>query len=85
MRSSSLTTVAAAVLAAGACALLTGCTEPPSEAAATSPVPAASSQPADRPLPPAETSTDRAPLGFEVRYVDSDGRFRTVAPENFPR
>jgi hypothetical protein len=30
-------------------------------------------------------STDRAPLGLEVRYVDADGKFQTVAPEDFPR
>lgn len=85
MRTSPLTVFAAAALAAGACALLAGCSETPADEAATSPVPTVSPAPADRPLPPATTSTDRAPLGFEVRYVDSDGTFRTVAPEDFPR
>ncbi len=82
MRTSPLTSFAAAILAAGACTLLVGCTEAPTDESATSPVPAVSPLPA-QPLPPA--TTDRAPLGFEVRYVDSDGTFRTVAPEDFPR
>lgn len=85
MRTSPVTSFAAAVLAAGVCALLAGCTESPADESATSPVPAASPVPADQPLPPATRSSDRAPLGFEVRYVDSDGKFRTVAPEDFPR
>lgn len=84
MCKSPLTVFAAAALAAGACALLAGCSETGADEATTSPVPAASPVPADRPLP-STPSTDRAPLGFEVRYVDSDGTFRTVAPEDFPR
>lgn len=85
MRTSTLTAFAAAALAAGACALLAGCSETTADESATAPVPAASPVPADRPLPPVSSSTDRAPLGLEVRYVDADGKFRTVAPKDFAR
>jgi len=83
MRKSSLTLIAAAVLAGGSFGLLAGCSEAPADQPAVSPVP--SQRPADQPLPPVSASTDRAPLGLEVRYVDADGKFQTVAPEDFPR
>ena len=83
MRTSSLTLIAAAVLAGGSFGLLAGCAEAPAVEPVVSPVP--SQRRADQPLPPVTTSTDRAPLGLEVRYVDADGKFRTVAPKDFPR
>jgi len=83
MRHSSLTLIAAAVLAGGSFGFLTGCSEAPADEQVVSPAPAQS--PEDQPLPPVTASTERAPLGFEVRYVDADGKFRTVTPENFPR
>ena len=83
MRTRSPTLIVAAVLAGGVLGLLAGCSETPADEPAGSPVP--SQRPADQPLPPVTTSTDRAPLGFEVRYVDADGRFRTMAPKDFPR
>ena len=85
MAKRSPTLIVAAVLAGGVLGLLAGCSETPADEAAGSPVPTPSQVPADRPLPPVTTPTDRAPLGFEVRYVDADGRFQTVAPEDFPR
>ena len=83
MRPSPLTLIAAAVLAGGSFGLLSACSEAPADVPAVSPAP--SQTPADQPLPPVGPSTDRAPLGLEVRYVDTDGTFRTVAPEDFPR
>ena len=84
MRTSTLTTIAAAALATGSIGLLAGCT-PSSEKAAspTSPTSSPSSRPA-QPLPRAATSA-RAPLGLEVRYVDENGEFRTVQPKDFRR
>ena len=82
MRTSTLTTIAAAALAAGSIGLLAGCTTSSDEASPT-PATTPSSRPA-QPLPPAAT-TDRAPLGLEVRYVDENGRFKTVQPKDFRR
>ena len=83
MRKSSLTLIAAAVLAGGSFGLLAGCSEATSDESTVPPVP--SQRPADQPLPPVTASADRAPLGLEVRYVDADGKFQTVAPKDFPR
>ena len=83
MRTSSLTLIAAAILAGGSFGVLAGCSEAPADESAGTPVP--SQRPVDQPLPPVTTSTDRAPLGLEIRYVDADGKFRTVAPKDFPR
>jgi len=83
MRKSALTLIAAAVLAGGSFGLLAGCSETPADAPAVSPLP--SQSPAHQPLPPVITSTERAPLGLEVRYIDANGKFRTVAPKDFPR
>ena len=83
MRKSSLTLIAAAVLAGGSFGVLAGCAEAPADEPAVSPVP--SQRPVDQPLPPVGASTDRAPLGLEVRYVDADGKFATLTPEDFPR
>ena len=86
MRKSSLTLIAAAVLAGGSLGLLASCSEAPADESPVTPVtPVPSQRPADHPLPPVTTSTDRAPLGLEVRYVDADGKLRTVAPKDFPR
>ena len=88
MRKSPLTVFAAAVLAGGAFGLLTGCAGTPDEKPAVTPTPPSSTapptDPSPRQIPPSGTS-DRAPLGLEVRYVDADGKFQTVAPEDFPR
>ena len=88
MRKSALGLIVAAVLAGGAFGLLTGCSRAPADESADSPVPAPSTvppaAPTARPIPPS-TATERAPLGLEVRYVDADGRFRTVAPKDFHR
>ena len=46
--------------------------------------PGTPAQPTSRAFPPV-SAVERAPLGLEVRYVDDDGRFVTVAPEDFPR
>ena len=88
MRKSALGVIATAVLAGGACGLLAGCAGAPGDEPAVTPAPPPSTAPpADptaRQIPPSSTS-DRAPLGLEVRYVDADGKFRTVAPKDFPR
>ena len=82
MRPSTLTAVAAAVLAGGTVGLLAGCTTPAPEAS-VSPAATPSARPSDT-LPPGATGA-RAPLGLEVRYVDADGKFQTVAPKDFRR
>lgn len=46
--------------------------------------PGTPAQPTSKAFPPV-SAVERAPLGFEVRYVDENGRFVTVAPEDFPR
>jgi hypothetical protein len=88
MRPSALRVIVTAVVAGGAFGLLTGCAATPGDEPAVTPTPtpstAPSTGPSARQIPPSGTS-DRAPLGFEVRYVDADGTFRTVAPEDFPR
>jgi hypothetical protein len=73
--------LAATVLVVGVVGLLGGCTAQPSEQP-VSPVPG-QAQPLD-PIPSA-AAPGRAPLGLEVRYVDQNGRFATLSPENFPR
>ena len=87
MRKSPLTVFAAAVLAGGAFGLLTGCAATSGDEPAVTPTPtpstAPSAGPSARQIPPSSAS-DRAPLGLEVRYVDADGKFRTVTPEDFP-
>ena len=88
MRDSALKVIATALLAGGAFGLLTGCAGAPGNEPAASPTRATSTAPpADptaRPIPPS-IGSDPAPLGLEVRYVVADGKFRTVAPEDFPR
>lgn len=78
----------AAVLAGGAFGLLTGCAGTPDEKSTVTPTPPSSTAPPTDPSPrritPSGTS-DRAPLGLEVRYLGADGKFQTVAPEDFPR
>lgn len=73
--------LAATILVVGALGLLGGCTAPASEQPVSPPAP--QSSPAD-PIQPA-VAADRVPLGLEVRYVDENGRFVTMSPENFPR
>jgi hypothetical protein len=46
--------------------------------------PGTPAQPTSTAFPPV-SAVERAPLGLEIRYVDDDGRFVTVAPEDFPR
>ena len=88
MRKSPLTVFAAAVLASGAFGLFAGCAGAPGDEPAVTPAPTPSAapptDPSARQIPPSGAN-DRAPLGLEVRYVDADGKFRTVAPEDFPR
>lgn len=43
--------------------------------------PAPEHQSADRPV----AVPDSVPLGFDVRYVDENGKFVTITPEDFPR
>ena len=85
MRTSTLTAIAAAVLAGGTVGLLAGCTTPAPEAS-VSPAATPSARPSDT-LPPGATGATgaRAPLGLEVRYVDADGKFQAVAPKDFRR
>jgi hypothetical protein len=87
MRTSPAGLLAAAVLAVGGTGLLVGCSTTtagqPAAPTPTAPT-SASTGPIEGPITP-PSSADRAPLGFEIRYVDSDGGFATVAPENFPR
>ena len=84
MRTSALTVIAAAVLAGGSFGLLAGCSEAPGRRTGRLARAVAAPRPISRSRR-STASTDRAPLGLEVRYVDADGKFRTVAPEDFPR
>ena len=76
---------AAAVLAtSGLLGLLVGCagtetTRPPQ------PTPTPTPTPTTPPRAHPSVDADRLPLGLEVRYVSRDGRFVTVAPEDFAR
>ncbi|HYI57727.1 MAG TPA: hypothetical protein VEX66_06125 [Microlunatus sp.] len=83
--------LAATVLVVGAVSMLGGCasdssTDQPPSPSTSQPEPTKPSSTPDQPdtLPPS-TTTDRAPLGLEIRYLDENGRFVTVAPEDFPR
>jgi hypothetical protein len=82
MRSTTGRAVVGTVVVAGLIGVLGGCTEEPAQDSAP---PAASRPSVPRQVPPVTTGSDRAPLGFEVRYVDENGRFVTVGPEDFGR
>ncbi|HEY5978816.1 MAG TPA: hypothetical protein VIT41_04195 [Microlunatus sp.] len=86
MRTSSLTVIAAAVLAGGSFGLLAGCSAASTDDAVVPPVltQTTPAEPTERALRPS-TSVDRAPLGLEVRYIGADGTFTTLAPEDFQR
>jgi hypothetical protein len=88
--------LAATVLVVGTVSMLGGCASgapadqppspPSSQPKTTEPQPTQPSSAPEHtnPLPPSYT-TDRAPLGLEIRYIDENGRFVTVSPEDFPR
>ena len=86
--SNSLRSLLAAALLVGGIggigALLGGCSGVGVDNGPTTPS-AAPTSPLPRPETRMAPGVDRLPLGLEVRYVDADGRFATVAPEDFPR
>jgi hypothetical protein len=85
MRRSVLSLLAAAVLAGGVGVLLVGCSfDPADQSAPPTATESRSLDPTTVPLPPT-TASDRPPLGLEVRYVDGNGEFATLTPEDFPR
>jgi hypothetical protein len=72
-----------------AAALLAGCSddaarpESPSTPAATAPP--ASAPPSAAPRDPVPASTSVGSEGLTVRYLDADGKIRTLQPKDFPR
>ena len=87
--SNSLRSLLAAALLVGGVggvgALLGGCSDVRADVDSPATPSAAPTSPLPRPETRRAPGVDRAPLGLEVRYVDADGRFATVAPEDFPR
>ena len=87
--------LAATVLVVGAVSMLGGCAsdssadQPPSPSSSQKTTQPKTTEPSSTPdrtdtLPPSAT-IERAPLGLEIRYIDENGRFVTVSPEDFPR
>jgi hypothetical protein len=76
--------IAGALLALGA--LVAACSDDREPAANTTPAasdkPTASSTPS---TPTAATVTDAGNDGLTVRYLDADGKIKTVRVEDFPR
>jgi hypothetical protein len=76
--------MAGAVLAMGA--LVTGCSDDRGPGAEGTPMasdkPTASASPS---TPPTSTVTDAGTGGLTIRYLDADGKIKTVRVEDFPR
>lgn len=78
-----LARVAGVLLAAGA--ILTGCSDdssPAEQPASAPPSPPQTAPPSPAPL---RTAAPAGTGGMTIRYLDSDGKIKTVRVEDFPR